>query len=154
MRALLIGDIFRIEVPEDWHDATAHLGADAPFTLAKPEGAGVLQFSMAQYTGGPRPQAVTADDLQRHLTQFAEQNDLTEPFDPVRREPPAPLTVGASFATPTGEFLRAWYLSDGTHFVFASYTCPWRERSRGEVPECEVMLTNATFRGDAAGESD
>ena len=49
-------DKIQITSVADWLDVTHELEESAPFTLAKPNGFGVLQFSTAFYVGGALPE--------------------------------------------------------------------------------------------------
>jgi len=59
----------RISLLEGWVDVTDDLPEGTPPTLAKPEGVGALQFSVAKYRAGAKPN-VSEDDLEALLVKF------------------------------------------------------------------------------------
>ena len=50
-----------LKLSEGWYDITHDLPDGSPCTLAKDDGVGALQFSVARYSGGPRPSYLPAN---------------------------------------------------------------------------------------------
>jgi hypothetical protein len=99
---------------------------DPALTVADPEnGVGAMHFSAALYESGPPPD-FSVDDLAAMLRDFAEVRNLGEPLD-----------FSAVFAEVFGaassfhfddEFIRVWYLSDGSNVILVTYVCDWENR--------------------------
>jgi hypothetical protein len=69
---------FRIEAGGDWRDITHTLHSPGkPFTLAKEDGVGALQFSPALYRRGPLPCA-TKEGLLSMTLEFGQCRGLGE----------------------------------------------------------------------------
>src|SRR5215472_8389720 len=101
----------RIATPADWLDVTDEIEEpDPPFSLARSEGVGAIQFSVAEFRGGKQP-GITLDTLNKLLTDFAQSRELGRGFDSMcRREPLLSAAVGFDA---DGRFWRVWYCSDG-----------------------------------------
>ena len=123
-----------------WADITAQLG-DAPLTYAKGDGVGALQFSAAIYKSGPSPRA-SASVLRDMLADFAQANHLGVASDTAHEDGLLSLSAG-SFRTDA--FFRVWYLSDGSSFALATYTCALENEANGEVAECEKIVRLVRF---------
>jgi hypothetical protein len=118
-----------------WADITAQLG-DAPLTYAKGGGVGALQFSAGIYQSGTIPRA-SAPVLRDMLAEFAQANHLGAASDTAHEDGPLFLSAG-SFRTDA--FFRVWYVSDGSSFALATYTCALENEAIGEVAECEQIV--------------
>jgi len=69
---------FQVEASDDWQDITDVLDSpDYPFTLAKENGVGALQFSAALYRRGPRP-SPTKDELLSMAIELGQNRGLYE----------------------------------------------------------------------------
>jgi hypothetical protein len=131
-----------ITTSAEWRDVTADLHqTDVPFTLARAEGLGALQFSIAFYEAGASP-AVTIENLKSLLVDFARSRELGRGFDSVERANPL-LTRAVSF-TSAKNFVRVWYCSNGRDIVLATYVCEAGYEA-AELPECEAIITNLQF---------
>ena len=75
------------------------------------------------------------------LREFASTRNLGEPRDIVTNDGELRL-AGASFHW-QHDFVRVWFVSDGSSFAQVTYTCAWGEQGT-ELPDCEQMLR--TFR--------
>jgi hypothetical protein len=134
---------FRVTASDEWSDITDTVEApDAPFTMARIDGVGALQFSPAMYRGGKEP-SPGMDDLRSMLAEFAEKRGLGEAFDE-RSFSGEVYGTGASYH-PQADFLRVWYLSDGRNIMFATYFCDWEHRS-GEIQESEEITASLRFQ--------
>lgn len=127
---------------EGWLDVTQDLAdRKAPFTLAKADGIGALQFSLAEYESGKRPQ-VTLDDLRTLLADFALSRGLGRPFDMQTHTWPL-LRAAQSFDFGT-QFLRVWYCSNGSHIALITYVCGKGQESV-ELADCETTVGRLEF---------
>ena len=101
---------FSIALEPDWYDVTHEVeGENPPITIAKPEGWGALQFSVANYRSGAIPNPST-EDLRTLLFEFAERNRLGMAHD-ICVEENSLLLAAASFRPDL--WMRAWYVSNG-----------------------------------------
>jgi hypothetical protein len=134
-----------LDVPDGWSDTTQDAGPRAPPTLTREDGVGALQFSIAVYRSGQRPDA-TADALAAMLEDFAARKGLLDPIDRVTRASP-PL-VGATYRL-AEKAVRAWYVSDGLSFALVTYLCGWRDRHT-ELDEVEEIVRSVRFAPSSA----
>ena len=116
-KPIAMGDL-RVSVPTDWDDITAELPAGMPFTLARQDGVGALQFSVGTYTSGALPH-VTMDDLRRLLSDRAASHDLGAAreltvFDADN------VSVRGDFST-KAETCLVWYWSDRRSVALVTY---------------------------------
>jgi len=143
-------DSFSVVTPPGWEDIAAPVEADEPpFTLARGDGFGALQFSIALYLSGPVPDP-SPNDLSAMVTTFAVARGLDSPSEVAVESGPLRLAAG-SFAW--GEnFLRVWQVSDGRNFAFVTFTCESGREGR-ELGECERIVRTIQFRppGGTAG---
>jgi hypothetical protein len=109
----------RLDLPEDWADVTEDLPGGSPPSLARPTGAGVIQFSIAKYRGGDEPN-VTIDILRALLEEFCQRNDM--PCGNMLDCKGKLISVEAS-SVMNGELIRARYFSNGKDIVLGSYVC-------------------------------
>lgn len=73
-------DSFSVVALPGWEDITDAVEADdPPFSLARGDGVGALQFSVALYTSGPVPDPSPAD-LEEMVATFAESRGLGTRF--------------------------------------------------------------------------
>jgi hypothetical protein len=137
-------DLFSVTATLGWEDITATVEAiDPPPTLAWDDGVGALQFSVALYADGPKPDP-SPEDLWRMVESFAKARGLERPLDVAMESAPLRL-ASCSFAW--GEdFLRVWQISDGRNFAFVTYTCESGQEGR-ELVECERIVRTLQFRG-------
>ncbi len=137
---------FTIKCSDGWCDITHEIeAADPPWTLAKPDGVGAFQFSVATYKSGRIPNA-TPEHLLSLLRDFASSRELGEPADLVTEDGQPRLAAG-SFRF-GDDFLRVWYASDGQSFAKVTYTCVWGEQ-QAELPDCEQMIRTLRFEDEA-----
>jgi hypothetical protein len=128
------------DLPNGWTDVTDDLEEPAPPTLAKPDGVGVIQFTIAKYRSGEIPNA-TVDVLRSFLTEFCNQQGIdTELINVV---PAHVACVGV--ASNLGErFLAAWYLSNGRDFAFVTYVGP-RVGNAEEYRDASHLVASISF---------
>ena len=146
-RRLIRLDRLTVDVPSDWSDISQSLGTGAhPFTLARKNGRGALQFSIALYTSGPVPDP-TAEDLCEMLTEFGAAHKLGPHTEVATRS--LPLRVAAASFHARGDFIRVWQISDGRNFALATYLCTENDQE-DELPICEEII--GTIRFDPAAD--
>lgn len=137
----LLGNL-RIHPSPGWLDVTSEMGdPNTPFTLAKADGVGALQFSIAQYHRGKLPD-VTPVDLSELLKSFAGSRDLGDGFDGCATND-AKLICAMSFRWGRN-FLRVWYYSNRLDIAQVTYVCEWGLEVR-ELHECSVIVNHLEF---------
>lgn len=129
-------DGFTASMPEGWIDVTNDLPDGSPTTLARPDGIGALQFTLAKYQSGALPK-VGVNDLQELLTQFAISRDLGNPSHMHRGHGLHPYVSG-DFGV-QGELVRVWYLSNSKDVALITYVT-----QQPECPEVHEELRDAT----------
>lgn len=133
---------FSVVVPPGWADITDSVEAEEPpFTLAREEGVGALQFSVALHTSGPVPDP-SPNDLSAMVGSFAAARGLGSPREVAVEFGPPRLAAG-SFAW-GGDFLRAWQVSDSHSFALVTYTCESGREDR-ELGDCEGIVRSLRF---------
>jgi hypothetical protein len=136
-----------LDATPGWTDITDDIeGDDKPFTLAKPDGVGALQFSPALYRGGAVP-SPSANDLLEMVREFGHGRRLGEPLDEALQEG-RPASAGASYHSDS-DFVRVWYVSDGSNIALVTYVCE-RGHEEAELEECEQVVRTIQFVCDAA----
>jgi hypothetical protein len=132
-----------ITTPPEWKDITDTVDADsAPFTIAKDDGVGALQFSSAEYRSGDLP-AFTLSDLCVMRDEFGANHGFSNALDKTACKG-ATMVAGASYHV-NQDFVRVWYCSNGKDIVLATYTSEWSHRSN-EIHECDEIVSELKFR--------
>jgi len=133
---------FTIGCNHGWCDITGDIeAANPPWTLARPDGIGAFQFSVATYNSGQIPNP-TPEVLLSLLRDFGSTHDLGEPADIVLED--GELRMATASFRQGDNFLRAWYASNGRSFAKVTYTCIWGEQQM-ELPDCERMIRSLRF---------
>jgi hypothetical protein len=133
---------FTVVAPDGWEDVTDSLEiADPPITLARTDGVGALQFSVATYSSGTRPDPST-DDLLGMIEEFGRSRGLGLPGNVLTRSGPLRMATGSFLAD--GDFVRAWYVSDGLSFALATYVCEAGSEA-DELADCEQIIESLAF---------
>lgn len=131
-----------IQPSPDWFDVTDELpGENVPLTFTRRDGFGALQFSIASYQSGPIP-APNTDTLLTLLRDFAQTRELGAATDLCTEVEPLRIAAGSFH---TDSFIRVWYLSDGSSFALATFTCDC-EHAADELPDCEQMVRTLSFQ--------
>lgn len=131
-----------IRTPPEWRDSTREIEEpDAAFTLTRPDGAGALQFSFAEYEAGKMPE-INRETLRKLLIDFAQYRELGRGHDYAEQE--SPLLISAATFDFGGRLLRVWYSSDGRSIALVTYNCPKGDES-GELAECEAIVRDLRF---------
>jgi hypothetical protein len=126
---------FSISLPTGWFDITDE-NDGGPTTLARPDGVGALQFTIATYRRGPKPSA-SAADLANMISDFAEAACLGRGFDHVRET--ATLLLAAASFEQAEWFMRVWFVSDAINFGQITYTAQ-ATAPRSELFACETIV--------------
>ena len=125
-----------------WLDISHDIEAEnVPFTLAKNDGVGALQFSVASYKGGVNPE-ITLEHLRALLTDFALSRELGKGFDFHACGKPH-LICGQSHNSGS-EFVRVWYCTNGQDVVLVTYVCE-KGLQTSELLDCEKMVSDLEF---------
>jgi hypothetical protein len=137
-------DTFSVEVPIGWVDITAEVESDnPPCTLARPDGVGALQFSIARFIEGEIPNP-TVEDLHDMVLQFGQSQMWGEGID-WALESLSSIRFAAATFTAQDDFVRIWQMSDGSNFALVTYTCAPTD-SAHELPDCERIVRSFQFR--------
>jgi hypothetical protein len=141
VNAFKVGNL-QITTPVGWLDVTHEIEeSNPPFTLARPDGVGAIQFSTAEYRSGKTPK-MTSNDLRDLLADFAQSRKLGRGYDFVSQENPF-LIIAGSFDF-EGRFFRVWYCSNGQDVLLVTYNCQTGQR-HAELPDCESIVRNLEF---------
>lgn len=109
----------RFDLPQGWTDITDDLPEGAPPSLARPDGAGALQFTFARYRSGENP-SVTATDLRNFLGDFFSKNKMS--CDRIVEHSGSLISVQGVFDSDE-DFVLARYFSNGKDVALATYIC-------------------------------
>src|SRR5690348_3167947 len=102
-----------------WLDVTHEIEGDhPPFTLAKKDGVGVLQFSLDIYAKGIKSE-VTLMELQKLAKDFGLSRELGKGYAQQVCNQPL-LTYAQSFNSAT-HFIRVWYCSNQQDVALVTY---------------------------------
>jgi len=139
MKRVMLSLGVSIELADGRFDITDTLEADSPFTLAREDGIGAFQLSLARFSSGAVPNA-TAEDLRGMLESFGSKRNLGSPID-VRIHDQKVRCIGGSFSSE--DFIRVWYATNGRSFIFASHVAA--HTAPEEVAVCEQMIRSVEF---------
>src|SRR5262249_49493802 len=118
-------DGVEVTVPSGWVDITESLEGEPPITLAKQDGVGALQFSIARYANGKRPRAGIGDVVAL-TSRFGTAQKLGTGFDERAFRASKLAVAGVSFRSDEN-LLRVWYASDGDNFAMITYVVAWED---------------------------
>lgn len=130
---------FRVVTPKGWEDITADLPDGSPLTLAKADGLGALQFSTARYSSGTDPDLDRAA-LAELLGGFGAAHGLGSAIN-VGSGGAECFFVFGDFHR-EGELIRAWYVSNGSDVVLATYVVQAQVDARvlAELSEAQAIV--------------
>jgi hypothetical protein len=134
-----------IDFPEGWVDITDTESPQVnstPWTMAREDGKGALQFSVALYAAGTVPNA-TVEELSSMLFTFGAKHHLGLPSE-IETHSESIKYVAGSFLPPD-QYLRCWQISDGLNFCFATYTS-LHGRIENELIDCSHIVKSIIFR--------
>jgi hypothetical protein len=131
-------------LPKGWCDVTDSLPSGNPPTLALGnQGHGVIQFSIAHYKMGPKPD-FTTEVLKGTLDDFQRNQEMSCARNFARKDGILRL-VQADF-TQVRDFVRAYYVSDGSNVCFATYRCELScPELQSEVREADLIIDSIEF---------
>jgi hypothetical protein len=132
----------RFELSEEWCDITGDLDSGAPPTLAREDGVGAIQFSVAKYKSGVKP-SITETALKNMLLDLFKSNQLAD-VEPAILQGSRCFGVSATSAQ-TDEVIRAWYLSNGTDIALVTYTGTGDPACQAELAEAEKLAKTLEF---------
>lgn len=131
------------DLPPGWLDITDDLPEGAPPSLARPDGVGVLQFSLARYSGGEEP-TVTIEGL-RHLTRDFFRRHAME-YALIEEGSGSATFVHAG--TMGGESpVWVWYASNDRDVLLATYVHDGGNSSEvdAELADARAMIGSLAF---------
>lgn len=135
-------EFFSLYAPEGWADVTESLEIEnSPITLALPDGVGALQLSISRYVQGEKP-TPSLDVLVDMLREFATSNGFGAPANVSTQS--GKISIAAGSFSADGDFVRAWYLSDGLDFAMATYVCEIGSEF-SELETCEQIVSSLEF---------
>lgn len=132
------------DLPAGWEDVTDDLPGGGPPTLAKASGVGVIQFSIAEYGGGEKPNS-DFDVLRSFMMEFCRTNFID--VERIFAAEFGDVTCVSVSSRTTDQNLSPWYLSDGADFAFDDDAIPLRmhlRRTSRPIAESSIGL----FRSD------
>jgi hypothetical protein len=134
----------QIITPASWLDITHDMEErDPPFSLARSDGVGAIQFSVAEFRGG-RPPRINLSAITELLADFAQSRELGQSYDAAYRE--NPLLIAAASFNSCDRFWRVWYCSDGQSVTLVTYNC-LTGLEQAELVDCESIVRNLKFLG-------
>lgn len=140
---------FTVELPPGWRDITSDKEVpNLPATVARTDGVGALQFSIALHKSGPCPRG-SVEELQALLDGTAQSHGLESPSDTTCESSPRGL-VASSFHW-DDDFVRVWYMSENGSFALVTYTCEHSIFDAHELRDAEKIVRSIGF-GQAAAE--
>jgi len=133
----------KFDLPRGWEDITDDLAEGGPPSLARPDGVGALQFTLAKYRGGECP-GVTIYMLRTFLDEFFENNKLS--LDEFVEYSNRVISVqGISHSG--DEFILARYFSNGKDVMLATYVCPRLSaiEAKEDLKDVETIMESMEF---------
>jgi len=132
-----------LKVPHGWEDTTQEIQSrQKPFTLTKRDGIGALQFTIALYRRGAKPD-LSSSTLLSMVEEFGDRHTLGSPSDQVTED--EVLSLAAVSYRNAGEFIRVWYVSDGWNVATITYVCEVG-LEEAEIAECEGIVRSIRFQ--------
>ncbi|WP_395613832.1 hypothetical protein [Allosphingosinicella sp.] len=132
-----------LSLQSDWRDITDDLPEGAPPTLAKPDGVGAIQFSIARHKAGNAPN-VDAMRLQALLSDFCTRRDLEcRPQSECHDN----INIVKSHTVVDGELVAVWYASNGSDIILATYISQQAGSlaTINELNEAEALISSLKF---------
>lgn len=132
------------ELPDGWVDVTDDLPEGSPITLARQDGVGALQFTVARYKSGAVPN-VTVAELKKMLAQFADSKGLGAPVEEHEGRG-VHLYISGDFQV-AGETIRVWYVTNGRDVALVTYVTQDAETSRihAELQDAARIVQTVRF---------
>lgn len=124
----------KLDLPKGWFDITKEVGNRTIPTLAKNNGIGALQFSIARYSQGSKPN-IRKKDLVEMINNKSELNSLgiKDVKDCKIRNG---IGISGNCITPT-EYFMLWYITNSIDLVLITYI---------------ALVSNSTDKSDVKNE--
>jgi hypothetical protein len=130
-----------LDLPEAWVDVTDDLPPDSPPTLARPDGIGAIQFTVARYATGTVPQFSEANLREMLARQTAAATGLD-----IQAELVEGLHIVGGTRVLEENALGAWYVSDGFNLAFVTYVGQGSaELVEGEISDTRDIVNSIIF---------
>jgi hypothetical protein len=135
-----------IDFLEGWLDLTDSLPEGTPPTLGRGDlGRGALQFTTARYAGGEKPK-YDKRVLQELLREFEASQQWSAAANVAEMESAVSKTFGAyADHVSEGWLTRVWYVSDGEHLAFVTYTAEVSVVAHHELDEAHQIVSSIRF---------
>ncbi|CAN7576973.1 hypothetical protein [Mesorhizobium caraganae] len=132
------------DAPVGWEDITDDLPVGSPPTIAKASGVGAVQFSIAKYRSGKKPNA-DFGVLRSFMLEFCQKNDI-DANNIWAKKFNDKMCVGVLSKTEK-QVLSAWYLSDGNDFALVTYISLDEEKHLmdEELEEARTIVSSISF---------
>lgn len=131
-------------LPDGWVEITDDLPDGSPPTLARSDGVGAAQFSIALYASGKAPH-VGQQDLRDLLQDFASQHAIN-----IGAVIDVEAKCNCAYATgeSEGHLLGVWYLSDGENIALVTYVADdqFADRAGIELTQVARFVASAEFQ--------
>ncbi|MBZ9659695.1 hypothetical protein LB523_11635 [Mesorhizobium sp. ESP-6-4] len=131
-----------LDLPDEWEDITDDLPNKGPPTLAKTSGVGALQFTIARYSGGEKPNA-DFDVLRSFMIQFCQNNHIAA--DHISTQKFGNIMCAGVLSTTIDKILSVWYLSNGNDFALATYLALESDLVSKELEEARAIISSISF---------
>lgn len=131
-----------IALPDGWFDVTPDAGG--PSTLARPEGIGAVQLSVAKYKKGAAP-AIDRPTLRGLLFDFGKSRGLGVPTNVTEGEGCCQFVAGDFNSD--ADLVHVWYVSNGSDVALVTYLTqqPLNEDVPLEVRAAHEMVESLEF---------
>lgn len=134
----------KLALPTGWLDITDDLPSGSPSTLAREDGAGALQFSVARYGAG-KPPNIGPDDLRGMLDDFSRSRALSAASEPRTWKS---LNTYISNDYQSGvDFVRVWYVTNGKDVTLVTFVTRDADSSetQAELGEADSIVASISF---------
>jgi hypothetical protein len=131
------------DLPDGWFDITDDLPDGTPFTLAREDGVGVIQFSVAAMASGADP-AISESDLRVMCLDLMRHHGLGVD---VALLPDARTMCVGGVAQAAELKMGAWFLSNGQDVGLVTYTseAPKHPDTASEVEAALALVRSAAI---------
>lgn len=131
------------ETRKGWSDITDDLDEVGPQSLARDTGVGALQFSVAEYRSGTRPN-ISPADLGKMFETYSEQQHLFINYS--HAENANGFAIGGT-STTKERVVSAWYLTDGINVALITYVSlvPDDKETQNELIDVQEIIMTASF---------
>lgn len=131
-----------IITPDVWKDITDSIDKTGPLTLAKDDGFGALQFSVAQYHHGGYPN-IKISDLRALRISFSKNRKLGKPLDEYDLDEKNMISSGSYHVG--DDYVKVWYCSDGASIALVTFVASWGMQG-SEPLESDSIIEQIKFK--------